>query len=224
MKSGRRTPSAIIGIAGGTGSGKTTVAESIASSFSDESVVIIGHDSYYHDHSHLSPNDRALINYDHPHAFDTVLLIRQLEELSSGRAVERPVYDYVSHSRKTRGILIRPARVILVEGILVLENKKLREMMDIRIFIDTDNDERFIRRLLRDTHERGRDLDSVVRQYLGTVRPMHLDFIEPTKRYADIIIPGGAHNTVAMDLVVTKINALIKEIDERDTIDIPSPS
>jgi len=224
MKSGRRTPSAIIGIAGGTGSGKTTVAESIASSFSDESVVIIGHDSYYHDHSHLSPNDRALINYDHPHAFDTVLLIRQLEELSSGRAVERPVYDYVSHSRKTRGILIRPARVILVEGILVLENKKLREMMDIRIFIDTDNDERFIRRLLRDTHERGRDLDSVVRQYLGTVRPMHLDFIEPTKRYADIIIPGGAHNTVAMDLVVTKINALVKEIDERDTIDIPSPS
>jgi len=224
MKSGRRTPSAIIGIAGGTGSGKTTVAESIASSFSDESVVIIGHDSYYHDHSHLSPNDRALINYDHPHAFDTVLLIRQLEELSSGRAVERPVYDYVSHSRKTRGILIRPARVILVEGILVLENKKLREMMDIRIFIDTDNDERFIRRLLRDTHERGRDLDSVVRQYLGTVRPMHLDFIEPTKRYADIIIPGGAHNTVAMDLVVTKINALVKEIDERDTVDIPSPS
>ena len=224
MKSGRRTPSAIIGIAGGTGSGKTTVAESIASSFSDESVVIIGHDSYYHDHSHLSPNDRALINYDHPHAFDTVLLIRQLEELSSGRAVERPVYDYVSHSRKTRGILIRPARVILVEGILVLENRKLREMMDIRIFIDTDNDERFIRRLLRDTHERGRDLDSVVRQYLGTVRPMHLDFIEPTKRYADIIIPGGAHNTVAMDLVVTKINALVKEIDERDTVDIPSPS
>lgn len=224
MKSGRRAPSAIIGIAGGTGSGKTTVAESIASRFSDESVVIIGHDSYYHDHSHLSSNDRALINYDHPHAFDTVLLIRQLEELSSGRAVERPIYDYVTHSRKSRGILIRPARVILVEGILVLENKILREMMDIRIFIDTDNDERFIRRLLRDTHERGRDLDSVVRQYLSTVRPMHLDFIEPTKRYADIIIPGGAHNTVAMDLVVTKINALVREIDERDTVNIPSPS
>lgn len=217
-------PSAIIGIAGGTGSGKTTVAESIASSFSDESVVIIGHDSYYHDHSHLSPSDRALINYDHPHAFDTALLIRQLEELANGRAVEQPIYDYVTHSRKPRGILIRPARVILVEGILVLENKRLREMMDIRIFIDTDNDERFIRRLLRDTHERGRDLDSVVRQYLGTVRPMHLDFIEPTKRYADIIIPGGAHNTVAMDLVVTKINALVREMDERDAVTIPSPS
>ncbi len=225
MTSTKHIRPAVIGIAGGTGSGKTTVAEFIAERFPEGTVALIGHDSYYHDHSHLSPEERALINYDHPDAFDSDLLVRQLKELMDRRAVERPVYDYVTHSRQPRGILTRPAQIILIEGILVLENKQLRELMDIKLFIDTDNDERFIRRMLRDTHQRGRDLDSVVTQYMNTVKPMHLDFVEPSKRYADVIIPGGAHNSVAMDLVITKIRALLQDMAERDgEAAVPSPS
>lgn len=221
----QRSRPAVIGLAGGTGSGKTTVAEHIAARFPEGTVAIIGHDCYYHDHSHLSAEDRALINYDHPDAFDSDLLVRQLQELMHERAVERPVYDYVTHSREDRGILTRPARILLIEGILVLEHRRLRELMDIKLFIDTDNDERFIRRMLRDTHQRGRNLDSVVSQYMSTVKPMHLDFVEPSKRYADVIIPGGAHNTVAMDLVITKIRVLLQEMALQDgEASVPSPS
>ncbi|MCU0612400.1 MAG: uridine kinase, partial [Candidatus Eisenbacteria bacterium] len=206
----------VIGIAGGTGSGKTTVARIIASCFPSGTAVILSHDSYYHDHSSLTEAQRRAINYDHPKAFDTDLLIDQLIRLRAGDCVERPEYDYKTHSRLPSGVTIRPAGILLVEGILVLEHKALRDLMDIKLFIDTDGDERFIRRLRRDIEDRGRSISSVIEQYLGTVKPMHLDFVEPSKRYADVIIPEGAHNRVAIDLVVSRIRAMLEERVSRE--------
>lgn len=221
----QRPEPVVIGIAGGTGSGKTTVARIIAASFRPGSVVILSHDSYYHDHSHLPEEERKNINYDHPSAFDTDLLIEHLLKLKAGISVERPDYDYKSHARKPNGVIVHPAEILVVEGILVLEHRRLRSLMDIKLFIDTDDDERFIRRLRRDVEERGRTLDSVITQYLSTVKPMHLEFVEPSKRHADVIIPEGAHNRVAIDLVVARIRAMLEErgLRERE-VGVPSPS
>ena len=201
----------IIGIAGGTGSGKTSVAEMIRDRFPGGRVVIITHDSYYKDRRDLPLTARAALNYDHPHSFETELLVEHLDQLRAGEAVEKPVYDYSNHRRLRRTERVGPADIVLLEGILVLDNAALRERMDIRIYIDTDADERFIRRLWRDIHDRGRTVESVVDQYRTTVKLMHLEFVEPSKRYADIIIPEGAHNQVALDLVVTKVRAILAE-------------
>jgi len=202
----------LIGLTGGTGSGKTTVAKTIIEELGHDNIVLIQQDSYYKDQSHLSFEERIKTNYDHPFAFDTELLIEHLEELMAGKSIEKPVYDFSIHTRKEETVTINPCDVIVLEGILVLENEQLRDMLDIKIYVDTDNDVRFIRRLLRDTKERGRTMDSVVNQYLNVVRPMHQQFIEPTKKYADIIIPEGGYNKVAIDILVTKVKSILKEL------------
>jgi len=201
----------VIGVAGGSGSGKTSVTRAICDSFGEQSIVMIEQDAYYKDQSHLSFEERLKTNYDHPLAFDTDLLIEHIEKLLRYEKIEKPVYDYKSHTRSKETILVHPKKVIIVEGILVLEDERLRNLMDIKLFVDTDADIRIIRRLLRDTKERGRTMDSVIDQYLSVVRPMHNQFIEPTKRYADIIIPEGGQNAVAIDLMVTKIQTILEE-------------
>jgi len=203
----------LIGIAGGTGSGKTTVAHLVKSRFRDESVIIIHHDSYYRDRGDEPFEVREKANYDHPSAFDNQLLVEHLKLLMSRKPIEMPVYDYASHTRLKERKRVGPAEIILVEGILVLEDETLRSVLDIKIYIDADSDERFIRRLLRDMKERGRTTDSVIEQYASTVRPMHLQFVEPSKRYADIIIPEGGHNAVAIDLLVTKVGDVLRNSD-----------
>ncbi|MFH1220564.1 MAG: uridine kinase [Candidatus Eisenbacteria bacterium] len=200
----------LIGIAGGTGSGKTTVADIVGSRFKQENVITIHHDSYYCDRGDLSFADRERLNYDHPSAFENDLLVANLRDLINWRVIEMPVYDFATHTRLAQRRAVQPAQIIILEGILVLADEMLRSLMDIKIFIEADSDERFIRRLLRDMKERGRDADSVIEQYAGTVRPMHLQFVEPTKRYADIIIPGGGHNAVAIDLLVVKIRDILR--------------
>jgi uridine kinase len=200
----------LIGVAGGTGSGKTTVATIIKSRFEGESVRIMHHDSYYQDRSELPMEEREKINYDHPSAFENVLLAEHLRELMDRRPVEMPIYDYASHTRLSETVNVQPVEIILIEGILVLADELLRSLMSIKIYIQADSDERFIRRLLRDMKERGRGADSVIEQYVETVRPMHLQFVEPSKRYADIIIPEGGHNAVAMDLLITKIKDILR--------------
>ncbi|MCK4915166.1 MAG: uridine kinase [Candidatus Eisenbacteria sp.] len=199
----------IIGIGGGTGSGKTTVAREVRKHFPEESVVILHHDSYYVDRSDLPPASRENINYDHPDSFDNELLLFHLNELRGGRPVEKPIYDFETHTRRKETITVRPARIILLEGILVLAEDTLRESMDIKLYVDTDADERFIRRLRRDIADRGRTVDQVIEQYLKTVRPMHLQFVETSKRYADVIIPEGGQNRVAVDLIVTKARDIL---------------
>jgi len=199
----------IIGLAGGSGSGKTSVALKVQSFFPYERVEILSHDAYYRDNSQLPFEEREKINYDHPAAFETELLLEHLDVLREGGSVIQPVYDYETHLRSPEGEKVGPAEIILLEGILVLEDARLRERMDIRIYIDADADERFIRRLQRDVKSRDRDIDSIIAQYTGTVRPMHLQFVEASKRYADLIIPEGAHNEVAIDLIVTKIQDIL---------------
>ncbi|MGO4887372.1 uridine kinase [Anaerobacillus sp. MEB173] len=201
----------IIGVAGGTGSGKTTVAKQIYSQFKDQSVVMIEQDAYYKDQSHLSFEERLKTNYDHPDAFDHELLIKHLSRLLEKKPIKKPIYDYAAHTRSQETILIEPKDVIIVEGILILEDCIIRELMDIKVFVDTDADIRIIRRMVRDINERGRTIDSVIEQYTNVVRPMHLQFIEPTKRYADLIIPEGGQNQVAIDLMVTKIRTVLEE-------------
>ncbi len=201
-------PPVIIGVAGGTGSGKTTVALRVQEAAPGRTVQIIHHDSYYHDNSHLAFKDRAKINYDHPNAFDTALLVEHLKMLKAGEAVDVPVYDYATHSRLPDTRRVEPADIIFVEGILVLESEPLRELMDIRLYVGVDADERFIRRLKRDTSERGRSVESVIDQYMNVVRPMHQQFVNPTKKYAHLIIPRGGHNQVAIDLIAAKIKAI----------------
>jgi len=207
-------PPVIIGVAGGSGSGKTTVALRVREACPDKTIQIIHHDSYYHDNSDLSLEKRAEINYDHPNAFETDLLIAHLRELRAGRAVEVPCYDYALHSRLARTELCQPADIVFVEGILVLESRALRDLMDIRLYIDVDADERVLRRMKRDTTKRGRTMESVMEQYLTVVRPMHLQFVLPSKRYAHLIIPEGGHNKVAIDLIATKILNIIRERDQ----------
>lgn len=199
----------VIGIAGGTGSGKTTVAESIGSRFCPDRVVLVGQDAYYLDAGHLPIEERAKINYDHPSAFDNALLAHHVEELKAGRPIERPVYNFASHSRLPDTVHVKPGKVIILEGILVLEDSRLRDLMDIRIFVDVDADVRFIRRLQRDMVERGRSLKSVVDQYMNVVRKMHLGFVEPSKRHAHVIIAHGGHNEVAIDMVASKVRSIL---------------
>lgn len=201
----------LIGIAGGTGSGKTTFAAAIIEAVGSENTVLLSQDAYYHDHQELSLEERAKINYDHPRAFDTDLLIHHLKELRSGRPVPKLSYDYAEHARRETGGLVKPKRISILEGILVLDEERLRRMLDIKLYIDADADVRLLRRLRRDILERGRDLELVTRQYLESVRPMHLEFVEPSKRYADLIVPEGAENRVALELVVARIKAFLAD-------------
>ena len=199
----------IIGIAGGTGSGKTTLAERIAEHFGTR-VAVIAHDSYYRAHDELSYEERSKQNYDHPDAFETELLCAHLEKLLRGEAVDVPVYDYTQHNRSDKTVRVEPRSVIVLEGILLFADKALRDMMDLKIFVDTDADERILRRIIRDTRERGRTLESVIGQYLTTVKPMHDAFVEPYKRYADIIVPHGGENPVVLDMLMSHLSAMIK--------------
>lgn len=198
----------VIGIAGGTGSGKTTITRKLMQRFGDD-VAVIYHDNYYKAHHNMSYEQRCKLNYDHPDAFDTEMLIDALRELKQGRSVSCPVYDYTIHDRSDRTVTIRPAKVIIVEGILIFQNRELCRQMDIKIFVDADADVRILRRITRDVRDRGRSLESVISQYLTTVKPMHELYVEPSKRNADIIIPEGGHNIVAMEMVMERVRAHI---------------
>ena len=212
----------VVGIAGGTASGKTTVARKVREALADCRVAFIDQDSYYRDLSDMTLAERREINFDHPDAFDTELLINHLEALRASESIEQPIYDYPTHSRRAETIHVEPRPVIIVEGILVFVNPQMRGLMDLKIFVDTDADIRFIRRLDRDVHERGRTVESVISQYTTTVRPMHLQFVEPSKRYADIIIPEGGFNEVGIDLVTGKIRSFLGARSEQDVITIRS--
>jgi uridine kinase len=200
----------VIGVAGGTGSGKTTVAREILKRAGTGQISLIQHDAYYKDLSDLPFAQRILRNFDHPDALDNDLLIAHLKQLKAGRAIQMPVYDFTTHTRTAQTVRVEPSRVVLVEGILIFADEALRELMDVKIYVDTHADIRFIRRLQRDLAERGRTMESVVQQYLTTVRPMHEQFVEPSKRYADIVIPEGGFNEVAMDLIAARIKALLE--------------
>jgi uridine kinase len=204
--------SILIGIAGGTGSGKTTIAKRIIEQIGTEKAVIIAQDAYYRDRSHLPIEEREKINYDHPSSFDISLLIKHLRQLKLGRDVPRLSYDYVTHSRLVLSGSVPSRPVTVLEGIMVLENKDLRDLLDVKLYVDTDADVRIIRRLRRDILERGRNFESVIKQYLDSVRPMHLEFVEPSRRNADVIIPEGGYNRVAIDMVVSKIRTLLSDL------------
>jgi uridine kinase len=201
----------VVGIAGGTGSGKTTVADKLAGAVPPGRCVTIDHDAYYHDQGHLPPADREAINYDHPSALDSALLAIHLRELRDGRSVEVPIYDFATHTRRRETRTVAPARVIIVEGILVFAEPALREQMDIKIFVDTDPDIRLMRRIHRDLEERGRTFQSVRDQYHATVRPMHLEYVEPSKRWADLILPEGGDNRVALDVLLGQLWRVVSE-------------
>ena len=199
----------IIGVTGGSGSGKTTVAHAIFDQLHGNSIQIITQDTYYNNQSEKSMAERKAVNYDHPLAFDTALLVQQLDQLRHNQAIEMPVYDYEQYTRSSETVHVEPQDVIILEGILILDDERLRDLMDIKVFVDTDSDLRIIRRIKRDMQERGRSLDSVINQYLATVKPMYHQFIEPTKRYADIIVPEGGQNQVAIDLLATKVRDIL---------------
>ncbi len=205
----KRTSPLVIAIAGGTGSGKTTVANVILDRAGAHHIAYLPHDAYYKDLKNLPPAQRERINFDHPNSLDTDLLIQHLQELKANRPIELPVYDFKSHTRTGRTIPLNPQPIIIVEGILIFVEPKLRGLFDVKIYVDTDSDIRFIRRLQRDIAERGRTMESVIHQYINTVRPMHLEFVEPSKKYADVIIPEGGFNTVAIDMVVARVEALL---------------
>ena len=196
----------VIGIAGGTGSGKTTITRKLMQRFGPD-VSVIYHDNYYKAHHDMSYEERSKLNYDHPNAFDTDLLVQALRDLKAGKTVTCPVYDFTVHDRSDRTITVKPAKVIVVEGILIFQNRDLCRMMDIKIYVDTDADVRILRRIVRDVRKRGRTLESVVNQYLSTVKPMHEQYVEPSKKNADIIIPEGGHNKVALDMVIKRVSA-----------------
>ena len=199
----------VVGIAGGTGSGKTTITKKLMQRFGGD-VSVIYHDNYYKAHHNMSYEERSRLNYDHPDSFDTDLLIQAVKDLKAGRSVTCPVYDYTIHDRSDKVIVVRPAKVIIVEGILIFQSRELCQQMDIKIYVDTDADVRILRRIVRDVRDRGRSLDSVMNQYLSTVKPMHEQFVEPSKRNADIIIPEGGHNQVAMEMVMERVRAHIE--------------
>ena len=201
----------IIGVTGGSGSGKTSVSRAILANFPNAKIAMIEHDSYYKDQSHLTFEERVTTNYDHPLAFVTDLLINHLKELIADRPVDIPIYDYTQHTRSEKSYRQEPQDVFIVEGILVLEDQRLRDLMDIKLFVDTDDDIRIIRRIKRDMQERGRSLDSIIEQYTRVVKPMYHQFIEPTKRYADIVVPEGVSNLVAIDLINTKVASILNE-------------
>lgn len=196
----------VIGIAGGSGSGKTTLTNQIAAQF-PEDITVITHDNYYKQHDDMTYEERSRLNYDHPNAFDTALMIEHIKKLKNGETVECPIYDYTIHNRSKNTLKIEPSKVIIVEGILIFENTELCEQMDIKIFVDTDADLRIIRRIRRDVMERARSLDSVINQYLDTVKPMHEQFVEPSKKNASIIVPEGGHNVVAMEMIMNQIRS-----------------
>lgn len=199
----------VIGITGGSGSGKTSVSRAIFNHFSGRSILMLEQDFYYKDQSHLTMEERLKTNYDHPFAFDTDLLIEHVKDLIEFKSIEKPVYDYTEHTRTEETIHQEPREVIILEGILILDDPRLRELMDIKVYVDTADDIRLIRRIKRDIEERGRSLDSVIHQYLNVVKVMHDQFVEPTKRYADLVIPEGGQNQVAIDLMTTKIHSII---------------
>jgi uridine kinase len=201
----------ILGLAGGTGSGKTTVVDAIVRVLGSDDVTVIQHDWYYRDRSHLDPAERERINYDHPDALETELMVAHLQVLLGGAGVDAPIYDFASHTRRAEMRRVEPHRVLIVDGILVLAEPELRKLMDIRVFVDTDADLRLLRRIGRDITQRGRTLESVMRQYLDSTRPMHLDFVEPSKRHAHVIVPEGGMNEVAVDMLVTKIRSICAE-------------
>ncbi len=201
-------PPVVIGVGGGSGSGKTTVVRRIVESLPEDRVTVLEHDRYYRDRSDLRLEERAALNYDHPDALETDLMVEHLAQLRSGRAVQVPVYDFARYTRKSATDCVEPRSAVIVEGILIYTDARLRDLMDIKVFVDADADTRFIRRLRRDVAERGRTMESVVEQYLNTVKPMHLEFVEPSKRYADIIIPIGGFNPVAIDMMLSMIRSL----------------
>lgn len=211
----------IIGISGGTGSGKTTVAQKIINSVGGDNVVFLQHDSYYRNLGDMPMELRHKVNFDHPDALDTDLMMNHIEALRAGESIEQPTYDYATHSRRSETVHVNPRPVIIVEGILVFVNPKMRALMELKIFVDTDADIRFIRRLDRDVHERGRTVESVISQYTTVVRPMHLQFVEPSKRYADIIIPEGGHNEVGIDLITGKIKSILERSVEQGAMGLP---
>jgi uridine kinase len=204
------TAQLVIGIAGGTGSGKTTVANAILERVGADRIAYLPHDAYYKDLRSLPPAQRDAINFDHPNSLETELMIEHVETLKAGQPIELPVYDFTNHTRTEQCIPIEPHAVVLVEGILIFVEARLRELFDVKLYVDTDADVRFIRRLQRDISERGRTTESVIHQYQTTVRPMHLEFVEPSKRYADVIIPEGGYNKVAMDMVIARIESLLR--------------
>lgn len=199
----------IIGVTGGSGSGKTTVSKAIYNQLHGQAIQIITQDTYYNDQADMTMAERKAVNYDHPLAFDTDLLIEQLADLRNNKAIEMPVYDYTQYTRSTETVHVEPQGVIILEGILILDDERLRDLMDIKVYVDTDDDIRIIRRIKRDMAERGRTLDSVINQYLATVKPMYHQFVEPTKRYADIIVPEGGENRVAIDILTTKVRDIL---------------
>jgi uridine kinase len=198
-----------IGVAGGSGSGKTTVVRELVQRLGSAQVTVIHHDSYYRSAAGIPPEERVRINYDHPDALETELLVHHIEELRASRAIEVPVYDYALHDRTDRTVRVEPTKVVIIDGLLVLWDAALRALLDIKVYVDTDSDLRFIRRLERDVRERGRALEGIVEQYLATVRPMHLEFVEPSKRYADLIVPEGGHNRVAIQILAAQVRGLV---------------
>ena len=202
----------VIGVAGGSGSGKTTVVRRIVDSLGPEHVTLLQHDRYYRDRNDLRLEERAALNYDHPNSLETDLLVSHVQALKRGQPVQVPAYDFTRHARLAETETFQPRRALIVEGILVFTDAALRDLMDIKVFVDTDSDTRFIRRLQRDVAERGRTMESVIDQYQGTVKPMHLEFVEPSKRYADVIVPLGGHNTVAVDLLLTMLRSVGKPV------------
>ena len=198
----------VIGVAGGTGSGKTTVVKRIMDALGETDVTVLAHDRYYRDHPDLRLEERGGLNYDHPNSLDTDLLVGHVRALREGRTAELPVYDFTRHVRRPETMPVQPGSAIIVEGILIFADRELRSLMDVKVFVDTDSDIRFIRRLQRDIAERGRTVPSVIEQYLATVKPMHEEFVEPSKRYADLIVPEGGHNQVAVDMLLTLIRSL----------------
>lgn len=208
MVSSRPMTPIVIGVAGGSGSGKTTVVRRIVDSLGDEQVSVLEHDRYYRDRNDLRLEERAALNYDHPDALETDLLVQHVMALKAGTPIDAPVYDFARHARTSATARIEPRRALIVEGILIFADAPLRKLMDIKVFVDTDDDTRVIRRMQRDVAERGRTMDSVIDQYLGTVKPMHLEFVEPSKRYADVIVPVGGHNAVAVDLLLSLIRSV----------------
>jgi len=209
----RQSTKLVIGIAGGTGSGKTTVANVILERVGKQHIAYLPHDAYYRELDDLPFDQRAAVNFDHPNSLETELMIEHIVQLKSGKAIELPIYDFSTHSRTGKTICVEPHRIIIVEGILIFAEPDLRELFDVRLFVDTDADIRFIRRLTRDINERGRTTENVIHQYITTVRPMHLEFVEPSKRYANVIIPEGGLNQVAMDMVIARIDTLLQKAE-----------
>lgn len=199
----------IIGVAGGSGSGKSTLVSKLQEAFADSDVSTLCHDFYYKEHSEMSHEERTRLNYDHPQAFDTDMMVEHIKMLKANTSIERPVYSFVDHNRTSETIPVKPSKVIIVDGILIFEHKELRDLMDIKVFVDTDADVRLARRIMRDVRQRGRSMESVIDQYITTVKPMHEEFVEPSKKYADVIIPEGGFNSVAVKMLIQNIRSLI---------------